>query len=72
MSGLKDAVDLIEPAAESTARTLGSAELGAQLSIAISLKRIADVLTDPDFRINDHAFTDAAYQAGLAFERGRR
>lgn len=54
---------------------LGKTAEAAQLSAAISLKRIADVLekmTQGGHQLDPFFFDQAAENAGLAFERGRR
>ena len=47
----------------------------ATVSIAISLKRIADIMekaVGDGAQLDSHFLHDAAYVAGQAFERGRR
>jgi hypothetical protein len=73
-----DPIQNLEPAAQAGASHLGgsavaaSLSITAQVSIAISLKRIADALTGGEGQLNAHFLERAAYQAGVAFEQGRR
>lgn len=61
-----------EPAAEAVAKDNPMIPLSeiALASIAISLKRLADTIDGGS--LDMHFFEQAAYQAGIAFERGRR
>lgn len=54
-----------EPEAKVVITTISDAAL---TSIAVSLKRIADKLDSP----HGHELDDIAFQAGIAFENGRR
>ena len=66
-------LDLLEPGVGPVA--LGNTGSAAEVSTAISLKRIADVLekvTQGGQQLDPYFFELAAYQAGTAFERGRR
>jgi hypothetical protein len=73
-----DPIQNLEPAAQAGASHLGgsavaaSLSITAQVSIAISLKRIADALTGGEGQLNAYFLERAAYQAGVAFEQGRR
>lgn len=58
----------LEPAAVQQMGTDGTDVFLA--SIAVSLKRLADKVDGG--QLDTHFFTDAAYHAGQAFERGRR
>ena len=65
--------DLLEPGVGFVA--LGNTGSAAEVSAAISLKRIADVLekvTQGGHQLDPFFFDQAAYNAGTNFERGRR
>lgn len=69
MAELPAAMQLVEPeAVDLMSADREDVEAIALLSAAISLKRIADAITGS----NPHRFSDAAFNAGQAFEHGRR
>lgn len=60
----------LEPSAVHEWSSTDHPHLMIMASVAISLKRLADKVDGG--QLDTHFFTDAAYHAGQAFERGRR